>query len=545
MTAIFLMLVAAMAMLSLRPLTTVTWFESHDMVAYPVRVMEYVHGWRQGYWYPRWASELYGGYGSPLFSFYPPGVHAPAAALTLFNLTPIVALKYTLLFYSVLGAMGMFLLGYHESKLRGAALLGALVFIFMPYRLTQLYIRGDLAEYCAIALVPFSLWLYRRLMSDQSAPRWLVAATALVHATVIMTHTITGQYYTEVVGLFVLAQIWLCRRRREPFPLVSVATLTASLALAAIYLLPALLEKKFVNVAALTGGKLETANNTVEWIWLASEGFFFMGWPVLIALPAGIVVSLTRKKAVAWTIITAVLVVIMHRHAGPIWSWLPFGRFMMFPWRLLGFVAVFGALMISALWEVAVSPGAHFPRLATAVVAAGLALLGWWAVPAKLTEVNPPVDLLSIKDQLHSTVVFHEYLPEGGVPPSRARNRFIEQHDPTLSVVNSIQSGAGYLVRVEAHATGKLILSNFWFPGWRVQTVEGPAHATLVESASKMLQVNFEVPGTYYIRVQFANTPLRDAATGITLVTLALLGFWVAQPQLLRLWRRFRKTGTA
>ena len=59
------------------------WYQNHDMLAYPVRAVEYVAGWKAGALWPRWAQDLYGGYGSPLFNYYAPGLFVAAGVLML------------------------------------------------------------------------------------------------------------------------------------------------------------------------------------------------------------------------------------------------------------------------------------------------------------------------------------------------------------------------------------------------------------------------------------------------------------------------------
>ncbi|HWE30212.1 MAG TPA: hypothetical protein VHB97_19535, partial [Polyangia bacterium] len=81
------------AAVSLWPLTLSYWYQNHDMVAYPVRLLEYVGAWRAGAIWPRWAPDLYAGYGCAFFNFYAPGVFVIAGVPLLVGASAATALK--------------------------------------------------------------------------------------------------------------------------------------------------------------------------------------------------------------------------------------------------------------------------------------------------------------------------------------------------------------------------------------------------------------------------------------------------------------------
>jgi heat shock protein HslJ len=74
-----------------------------------------------------------------------------------------VALKLSVVFFSVVGTLAMYGLVLSESGRRDAAFLGAMAFVAMPYRFVCIFARGDLAETSAMALVPLAFWSYRTI----------------------------------------------------------------------------------------------------------------------------------------------------------------------------------------------------------------------------------------------------------------------------------------------------------------------------------------------------------------------------------------------
>ena len=99
--------VAAVAVALWVPLTHVDWFQCHEQSTYIVRTIEWAAELRAGHLYPRWASDLYGGYGSPLFVFYAPAIYGVTGLLSATFLNPLSSLKLVLLLASVGSPIGI------------------------------------------------------------------------------------------------------------------------------------------------------------------------------------------------------------------------------------------------------------------------------------------------------------------------------------------------------------------------------------------------------------------------------------------------------
>ncbi|HEY0466514.1 MAG TPA: hypothetical protein VGC79_20035, partial [Polyangiaceae bacterium] len=235
-----LLLVVAVAVGLWAPLAWMSWFWSHEETGYVLRTVEWASGLRAGELYPRWAADYYGGYGSPYFMFYAPAVYATAALLTA-AMTPFWALKLVVLAGSIASGVGTYALVFQETRERNAAFLAAIVYLGSPYRLLDLYERGDLSEFTAIALLPVALALYRAAAKEAIPQRagYLLVAAAGSHALMVLSHTILGLWGTIIVGLVVAATAaglaWRGLWRRAARLLIA---LFCAPGLAAVYLLP-------------------------------------------------------------------------------------------------------------------------------------------------------------------------------------------------------------------------------------------------------------------------------------------------------------------
>ena len=124
-------------------------------------LFEYNRLVEDGIWWPRWSPDFTFGYGYPFFNIYGPLSHFLAEVLLhFFNFSYTGAIKAVFCVSIVGSAMAMY--GFMQSWLgRRAALISALVYVYAPYHLLNLYVRANLAESMAFVWLPLVLWSLR------------------------------------------------------------------------------------------------------------------------------------------------------------------------------------------------------------------------------------------------------------------------------------------------------------------------------------------------------------------------------------------------
>jgi hypothetical protein len=148
--------------------------------------------------YPGWLAEANNGYGDVSLRFYPPGLGFLLAAVrTVIESWSVTALiAFTLI--TLIGGVGVYLWAksFYDPRI---AMWAGVIYIFMPYRINELYQSSLLAEYAAAAVLPFVFAFTEKLCREGG--RRNVAGLAASYALLVLTNlpmTIIGSYALAV-----------------------------------------------------------------------------------------------------------------------------------------------------------------------------------------------------------------------------------------------------------------------------------------------------------------------------------------------------------
>ena len=214
----------------------------HDVEFHLYSWLEVLSQWKLGIIYPRWAAFANFAYGEPRFIFYPPASWTLGAALTAIFPWTLAASIYIWLALLAAG-VSMFLLARQWLDRRDATF-AAVLYAVNPYHLVIVYWRSALAELLASSLLPLLLLLLLR--ADEKGRRVTVYLSLLLaSAWLINAPAAVMIHYSLALLMLVIA--W--QRRSPRVLLVGTSAVVLGAALAAVYLLPAVYEQKWVTIA--------------------------------------------------------------------------------------------------------------------------------------------------------------------------------------------------------------------------------------------------------------------------------------------------------
>jgi hypothetical protein len=367
---------------------------------------------RHGTLYPRWTFAAAYNAGEPRFTFYPPLSWLLGGMLAL--LLPFAAVPIAL------GWIALTVAGFAMHRLASAyasptgALLAACVYLANPFLLFSIAARAAYGEIFAAALCPL---LVAAMLAEQPSV-WVIAFPLAGMALSNVPAGILGGYLFLflAVARIVIAPASARRRALTAFTLAPVA----ALALAAIFLLPAVHQRPLIRMAdAFPPGLRPIDNLLLHRTLLAGRDDFLLHIQHLaFLLAAATLVALAlawrthQDKRVTATTATLALAVLFSLTwlAAPLWRTLPALWIVQFPWRALFILATcmaFAAAIV--LSRLHLSP--------TALTCTALALTAALSVPAIHTFREPcaasdtPTAFLATLQQHHTPEPTDEYVP--------------------------------------------------------------------------------------------------------------------------------------
>src|SRR2546430_12905234 len=165
--------------------------------------------------YPGWLAEANNGYGDVSPRFYPPGLGFLLAGVRTVIESWYATALIAFMLLTLIGGVGVYLWARNFSDPR-IAMGAGVIYIFMPYRINELYQSSLLAEYAAAAVLPFVFAFTEKLCREGG--RRNVAGLAASYALLVLTNlpmTIIGSY--ALVVYFILRvdrkNLWLALAR--------------------------------------------------------------------------------------------------------------------------------------------------------------------------------------------------------------------------------------------------------------------------------------------------------------------------------------------
>ena len=341
----------------------------HDFDFHLVSWFDALRSWQQGTFYPHWSPSPNYGAGEPRFVFYPPLTWMLGAALGAVMQWQYVEAALT---YLMLAAAGLATYALARQALeRGPATVAGCAALFSGYSLFNAYERSAFGELTGGFWIPLLLLFALR----DARPETTTLRRVLDGSTVWLALTIAGAWLSDVplgvLACYLLAAValgaaWL---RRSWAPVIRAAAATAvGLALTGVYLLPAIAEQSWVNVAGATddpGTRVETSwmfarhadpnldLHDVELFRVSVIGATMLALALACMLIAWKRRRLTKERA-WWVVLAAIPVTVLFLQLPislPVWHFVPKLRMLQFPWRW--YVAVQAPMAIflgAAVW---------------------------------------------------------------------------------------------------------------------------------------------------------------------------------------------------
>jgi hypothetical protein len=546
-----------------------------DGAVHLYRAVELYRCWQDGVYYPRWAPDLFLGYGYPLYNFIAPLVYHLAATLHVLGLSFESAIKAFQVSTFLLYGLGMYVFA-KEIMGRKPALLATAAYIYVPFRFREVFVQGNYPQFLALALLPLIFWAFYKIIVTRK-PGYIVIGACLYGA--LINHNITAMLTLPFLGLYI---VWMTlslaplspgsgersSRRNRVFGkdlvsevLPALAALALALGLTAFFWLPALYEKRWVQLDRLTKGffdfrqyflslrellspslPLDTAASNPYMPFNLGTVQVFLSLVAVLALLPCFGLRREEKSHLLFSLVSLILCVFMVFPAStPVWEHVPLLAFAEFPWRLVGLAGLFTALLVGMSLRLLTDRG----RLSPAFIALALGLV---LIPTSVFvylyprqpfieyPAPTPADIVEYELESHAwgTTSSNEFLtiwvtekPEdsplvplyrAGQPISKLDSQHLPEGVQVEMLSHNVVSDSYRFTSPQAFTAR---FNTFYFPGWRAY-LDGEERDIQISQPHALTEVTIP-PGEHTLLLRFEDTPVRLLANGLSLAALLVM----------------------
>lgn len=501
----------------------------------------------------RWVPDMGYQYGYPQYNFYPPSVYYLGEFFHLIGFQFIDSVKIVFALGFIVSALTMYLfLRDYFSKWSG--LVGALLYTYIPYKAVNVYVRGALNEFWALAFYPLLFWSSWKLIKEGGKKNLALFGVSIFF--LLTTHNLMTLIFMPVLGVWIILQIILEKKYKSAGNLFLGGLL--GLGAAAFFSLPVIFEKSYAHFETLIGGYFDYRQHFVSFGQLFLSNFWGYGSSVwgpgdgmslsagnIQVIAAGIALFLAvinfrkfKKLSIViftLTILELLVLFMVHQKSSPIWTALEGVLiFLQFPWRffsvstfLLGFLGAAGVYIIEKL-DFKIFKLSSTKVYGTVLVLACLILYLPFFKPSEWFNITDKDKFSGISWDKQLTISIFDYLPiYAKFPPTSPAPQYPETLE---GLADFKSSGVGSSYKkwvVDVTSPALLRAPVFDFPGMKV-FIDGVEKDHWNDDCRNqdfcLGLVTFKIdPGHHEVLVKLTNTPVRAIGNLITLVSFFVI----------------------
>lgn len=491
---------------------------------------------------PRFVPDLSFGFGYPLFNFVFPLPFYIGEVFHLIGLSFVNSIKAVFFVSIPLSGLFMYLLLRQFVK-NSLSLIGAVLYIYTPYRAVDLYIRGAIGEIVSFVFLPLIILSIVKINQDRNL-KW-VGIGGFSLASLVLSHNITAYMFFPFIVFFFILQFFISAQKRD-FLVKSLLTVFLGILISLYFWLPSIKESSLM--------KYDTVFNfydhfpevrqliTPYWGYGASvpgEGdgmsFFLGGVNIFILVIGSAFFLINRKKfkleqklLIIWAIAGIFIAIFLMNHRSAIvWNSLPLLPYFQFPWRFLILTTFFTPLLTVIFDEIEFS---KFKPLLTVLLLALIIL--------PVFSYFRPQHFLGREDNYYinryipTPVASREYLTTAEEYLRLPKETQVrpDKNFPLVFPSDGIQridkiNDLNLAFDIELNEDSLINLNKYNFPGWKAK-ING--QEIQIKSGVPYGQVSILVPaGVNRVGVSFSETTFRQilnfVSSGAFLVSLAVI----------------------
>jgi hypothetical protein len=467
-----------------------------------IRFSAFYSALRDGQFPVRFLAQLNYGYGYPVSNFLYPGFMYLAVPIHALGFDLLQTIKIMFGFSMVSSGVFMF---FWLSKLfkKEAAFFGALFYIYAPYHLYDLYVRGSLGELLALVIVPFLLWQIER--------RSFIFTTFGI-AGLMLSHNTLAVLFLPVIILYMLLDI-VTAARKAKLTIRYFAILLLGFFLSAFFSIPAIFELQHTVFS-------QTVISDFQKYF---ADYNLVGIPTFLIFSIAIGIFITGKKNISkhrltiLFLITGILSVFLTLSFSlQLWKLLPVS-FVQFPYRFLSITILCSAFLCASV--LSSLPKRNAIGAGILLILSTVLLSNQYMIPKGFS--SQPNSFYSTNEA--TTTVLDEYMPKWvQEKPSKHAENKIEIIQGESIIKNLTHNSKNIVFTSDSQTATTLRINTIYYPGWEAQL---NGKNIKIDYSNKFGVMDIDIPaGKNQLKLKFEETPLRFFADLLSLGGLLILG---------------------
>lgn len=525
-----------------KPLYNNHFFDNHEKLHYFLRVAEVHDAVTNGQYYARWFSNFNGGYGYPFLNYYAPLSFYLPELIYLLGFSILFSIKSYIFSITFVGCLGMYFFATCIFN-KWISFVVSLAFLFAPYHILNIFVRGDFAEYTAISIIPWSLFFINRTFFNQKETDCFLGIISI--SFIILSHNITALFAYPILLLYAvflfITNIDLEKHKIKKTIYLLYIIFKFSLLGTMFFWAPALSELKYVKSSMLINGDYVVKNHFVYlWQFFSPKWDFGMSVPsdndglsyqigifhwIYIFISIACCYAIFKLKLVSeyrnviyhyifFIAILFLMLFMMLPISKIVYDIIPLINFVQFPWRLLVFVIISSSLIVGCSLQILLQFLNKNNRIYQGIlIAASIFLIFVFYMPyIKVSGFFPIVHEYkgeNTRKYFLSTTI-GEYLPISVVTfPEKLSNKnlIVTKGGPVLFYPEKAKS-VEYVFSIRKISSKATIqFETFYFPNWSVYLDNKPIE---VKPSSPHGLIEFNISDMGELKIIFKNTLIRN-----------------------------------
>ena len=497
------------------------FFPTHDGEWAVIRLSDMYREIKDFQFPARYSGYLNFQFGYPLFNFTYPLPYYLGLIPVFLKLGFVNSIKVLFSLSVVLSFFSMFVLAKELWKNKWAALTSSIFYIYVPYRIIDLYVRGSIGESLSFVLFPLILLGIKKIYERKKSID--VLFTAAMFALLIATHNIMTVLFGIIIILIILLALF---KKEMNFVIRLLLSLFFSLCFSAFFWIPAIFEKNLILLS-----KIPIADRGLYFVQplqliIPQWGYgtptdpnpfgYQIGIPQLIVFVLAFIFALKSvgknkdaKIALFLIVVTLLVSFLLFSQSAFIWKIAPLLSEINYPWTLLGIIMFLVSLLAGYLTKLG-------KVLTLVVLALGIGAMFLFIPHARPQYVVNRGDSFYLTNQA-TTTSSNELMPLW-VKKLPLTSPMEKVAVPMGKVTDLFYNSKRITFNLDLQKTETIRINTIYYPGWEF-SVDGIKTGINYNNQFGVMDINV-LAGRHIVTGEFRETSLRLFSDFVSLFSI-------------------------